>query len=79
MKKLIPALLLFIGSFFIGNTANAAQSVTANAEKKTITEEAISNYEDNAVVTGHWVIVCIYNPVTRMFELHMIWVEDEDM
>jgi hypothetical protein len=66
MKKLIPALLLFVMGLFImpGAKANAVSSKNAVAAKA-------------AVTSGHWEYWCIYNEETGEFEIVAVWVEDD--
>lgn len=66
MKKLIPALLVFIMGLFImpgakANAVNAKNAVTAKA----------------TVASGHWEYWCIYNEETGEFEIVAVWVEDD--
>lgn len=70
MKKLIPALLLFVISLFAmpgakANTVSAKNAVTAKST--------------TAVTSGHWEYWCIYNEETGEFEIVAVWVEDEDI
>jgi hypothetical protein len=68
MKKLIPALLLFVISLFAMNgvKANTVSSTTAAAATTTV-----------AATTGHWEYWCIYNEKTGEFEIVAVWVEDD--
>jgi hypothetical protein len=70
MKKLIPALLLFVISLFAmpGAKANPAAAKNAVTAKST-----------TAVTSGHWEYWCIYNEKTGEFEIVAVWVEDEDI
>ena len=68
MKKLIPALLLFVISLFAmpGVKANSVSAKTAAAVKTTV-----------AVASGHWEYWCVYNEETGQFEIVAVWVEDD--
>lgn len=75
MKKLISGLLIVICSLFAMNaSAKTSPSKADYQVKNTSTQTSAINAK---ACWGHYEIVCIYNPVTRMFELHMIWVEDD--
>lgn len=66
MKKLIPALLLFVITMFAmpGAKANSVSSTNAAATATT-------------VASGHWEYWCIYNEKTGEFEIVAVWVEDD--
>lgn len=68
MKKLIPALLLFVLSFF------AVQGVQASATQP-VTEKATAKVKP--VFSGHWEYWCVYNEKTHQFEIIAVWVEDD--
>jgi hypothetical protein len=68
MKKLIPALLLFVIALFAmpGAKANAVSTNNAAATKTTV-----------AATSGHWEYWCVYNEETGEFEIVAVWVEDD--
>jgi choline-glycine betaine transporter len=77
MKKLMLALLCITCSLFTLAATNNNTGNTAPAKALTKQETTVQPLKQAPAVWGYWVIVCIYNPVTGMFEIHMIWVEDD--
>ena len=71
MKKWILGLFFLTCSLFTMAATTKKEAVQTKAVQQTT-----SAIEQQKAYWG-WVIVCIYNPVTGMFELHMIWVDDE--
>lgn len=73
MKKLIPALLLFVCSLLSMNNAQAEKAIAKNtvpAEEATV--------QAKPVFGGHWVAMCVYNPKTDTYDFILVWVEDEE-
>jgi hypothetical protein len=66
MKKLIPALLLFVITMFAMSGAKATSVSSKNVAAATTT-----------VASGHWEYWCIYNEKTGEFEIMAVWVEDD--